>query len=291
MAALLILNAYHQLKDSLPQAKEQLEDNWIYLADLTDQLESIWKTDKAFSLLQTELECERIQRLADKQMLSKLEKEVNNYKRKVKQSKEMLEKLKKFASKPAPKSKKKGYIAPVGRGKAKRNNRGGRGYIPPDEDGVEPDVPPAPGTPVLLSSSGSGSSCRYCGKWFNDSAKMNKHLVIHAGSKPFACDWPGCGRPFDSNYKLQRHRRCHTGERPFGCDECGKRFTRSDKLREHQKLHLRDQNKLANVNTTTIAMETDQQIQPEMQSEDVGNSVHASHETQDLHESQILTAE
>ena len=289
MAALLILHAYYQLKDSLPQAKEQLEENWIHLSDFTDQLDSMWKTDKAFSLLQTELECERIQRLADKQMLSKLEKEVNNYKRKVKQSKEMLEKLKKFASKPAPKSKKKGYTATVTRGKGKRS-KGGRGYIPPDDDDIEPDLPPAPGTPVLLSSSGSGSSCRYCGKWFNDSAKMNKHLVIHAGSKPFACDWPGCGRPFDSNYKLQRHRRCHTGERPFGCDECGKRFTRSDKLREHQKLHLRDQNKLnANANTIPIVLEqNDNENQEELQNEEVDNNGPTSEEAPQSQQNDIL---
>ena len=115
--------------------------------------------------------------------------------------------------------------------------------LEPTESDVEPDTPPPPGTPVLLSSSGTGSSCRYCGKWFNESIKLNRHMLIHAGAKPFACDWPGCGRPFDSNYKLQRHRRCHTGERPFACDTCDKRFTRSDKLREHQRLHQRANNK------------------------------------------------
>ena len=303
MAALLILNTFHQLKESLPQVKEELERNWIYLSEFDDQLESMWKTDRAFSLLQTELECERIQRLADKQKLSKLEKEVNTYKRKVKQSKEMLEKLKKFASKPAPKSKKRGgaaYASTPTRGRGKRGGKSGRySYEPPDDD-VAPDVPPPPGTPVLLSSSGTGSSCRYCGKWFNDSLKMNKHLMVHAGSKPFACDWPGCGRPFDSNYKLQRHRRCHTGERPFGCDICGKRFTRSDKLREHQKLHLREsarkesevQSEELNENLTeqpSDAAEDADHVEDEMDDELEENGGHSSHETPTKLEEEVST--
>ncbi|XP_054161618.1 zinc finger protein 189-like [Oppia nitens] len=238
MAALLILNVFRMMKDSIPDVREALDENWMYLQEFDDQLEAMWKSDKAFTLLQTELECERIQRLADRQKLTKLEKEVNTYKRKVQQSKEMLEKLKKFASKPAPKSRKRGggVQTPSRRGRRK----GEQGWGTRTESEIEPDLPPLPGTPVLLSSSGTGSSCRYCGKWFNDSAKLAKHIIIHAGSKPFACDWPGCGRPFDSNYKLQRHRRCHTGERPFACETCDKRFTRSDKLREHQRLHLRD---------------------------------------------------
>ncbi|CAG2162647.1 unnamed protein product [Oppiella nova] len=259
MAALLILNVFHQLRESIPHVKEQLDQNWVYLAEFDDQLEAMWKTDRAFSLLQTELECERIQRLADKQKLSKLEKEVNSYKRKVKQSKEMLEKLKKFASKPAPKSRKRGGGAVQTPSRRGRPKRGGATYRT-DSD-IEADLPPLPGTPVLLSSSGTGSSCRYCGKWFNDALKLNKHIIIHAGSKPFACDWPGCGRPFDSNYKLQRHRRCHTGERPFGCEICDKRFTRSDKLREHQRLHEKQKKKAEDEEKSRLATEgTDEQM-------------------------------
>lgn len=255
MAALLILNVFYQLRGSLPQVKTYFEMGWIYLSEFEDQLEAMWKTDRAVSLLQTELECERIQRLADKQKVTKLQKELSNIKTKLQQSKATVEKLKKYVEKPAPKSKKRGSVAVQNtpesrrRGRPKKSAKVEMKYGPTESD-IEPDTPPAPGTPVLLSSSGTGSSCRYCGKWFNESIKLNRHMVIHAGAKPFACDWPGCGRPFDSNYKLQRHRRCHTGERPFACDTCEKRFTRSDKLREHQRLHQRVNNKKPDVNQT-----------------------------------------
>jgi uncharacterized Zn-finger protein len=248
MAALLILNVFYQLRGSLPQVKTYFDLGWTYLSEFDDQLEAMWKTDRAVTLLQTELECERIQRLADKQKVTKLQKELTNIKTKLQQSKATVEKLKKYVEKPGPKSKKRGSAAiqhtPEVRKRGRPKKSGKVGIkLESTESDVEPDTPPPPGTPVHLSSSGTGSSCRYCGKWFNESIKLNRHMIIHAGSKPFACDWPGCGRPFDSNYKLQRHRRCHTGERPFACDICDKRFTRSDKLREHQRLHQRANNK------------------------------------------------
>ena len=110
MAALLILNVFYQLRGSLPQVKAYFELGWIYLSEFEDQLEAMWKTDRAVSLLQSELECERSQRLADKQKVTKLQKELTNIKTKLQQSKATVEKLKKYVEKPAPKSKKRAAL-------------------------------------------------------------------------------------------------------------------------------------------------------------------------------------
>ena len=229
-ASLLVLNVFYQLRNVLSSYRAYFELGWSYLAEFDHQLNSLWRTDKLLNLLQNELECERNQRNLEKNKLIKVQKDVLSLKNKLQQAKATIESLK---------EKNKGKIM-----KEKEIGKKGRPKLQGNQDSgseIEADTPPAPGTPVLLSSSGSGASCRYCGKWFSCSSKLNRHTVVHSGFKPFSCDWPGCGRPFDSNYKLQRHRRCHTGERPFACNLCEKRFTRSDKLREHKRLHERQQ--------------------------------------------------
>ncbi|XP_025840210.2 zinc finger protein 837 isoform X1 [Vulpes vulpes] len=51
----------------------------------------------------------------------------------------------------------------------------------------------------------------------------------------YVCDQ--CGKAFTRTSSLLQHERIHTGERPYECAECGKAFVRCSGLYRHQKTH------------------------------------------------------
>ncbi|XP_034757130.1 early growth response protein 4-like [Etheostoma cragini] len=56
-------------------------------------------------------------------------------------------------------------------------------------------------------------------------------------AKPFPCSVQGCERRFSRSDELNRHVRIHTGQKPFQCAVCSRSFSRSDHLTTHTRTH------------------------------------------------------
>ncbi|XP_068188016.1 early growth response protein 1-like [Antennarius striatus] len=55
--------------------------------------------------------------------------------------------------------------------------------------------------------------------------------------RPYACPADGCERRFSRSDELTRHVRMHTGQKPFQCRICMRSFSRSDHLTTHIRTH------------------------------------------------------
>ena len=66
--------------------------------------------------------------------------------------------------------------------------------------------------------------------------KLNNHMSIHTGNRPFLCDL--CPKKFITKTKLKEHQRRHFGEKRFSCVLCPKLYSGSHDLRKHlEKTH------------------------------------------------------
>lgn len=55
--------------------------------------------------------------------------------------------------------------------------------------------------------------------------------------RPYPCPVESCDRRFSRSDELSRHLRIHTGQKPFQCPVCSRSFSRSDHLTTHVRTH------------------------------------------------------
>ncbi|KAJ7303208.1 hypothetical protein JRQ81_012143 [Phrynocephalus forsythii] len=66
-------------------------------------------------------------------------------------------------------------------------------------------------------------ACPVCGKAFTRKSSLNRHLIVHAGEKPYKCSH--CGKGFNRKMYLLAHEVGHGEEASYQCSDCGKSFS------------------------------------------------------------------
>lgn len=65
----------------------------------------------------------------------------------------------------------------------------------------------------------------------------NRPCKTPVHERPYPCPAEGCDRRFSRSDELTRHVRIHTGHKPFQCRICMRSFSRSDHLTTHIRTH------------------------------------------------------
>ena len=56
----------------------------------------------------------------------------------------------------------------------------------------------------------------------SEMSKLSKQKTTYTRRGPFSCKY--CGKCFTRSGHLPEHERVHTGEKPYDCKDCGKCF-------------------------------------------------------------------
>ncbi|KAM9826840.1 zinc finger Y-chromosomal protein-like [Neosynchiropus ocellatus] len=91
---------------------------------------------------------------------------------------------------------------------------------------------------TMIHSEVRPHACDFCGRGFRRLSHLKRHreLVHSNGARPpenFVCHI--CGKDKKCRSQLARHVIVHTGERPFACDLCSARFNRRGNLQQHRR--------------------------------------------------------
>uniref|UniRef100_A0A6G1SHB3 Zinc finger protein 28 n=1 Tax=Aceria tosichella TaxID=561515 RepID=A0A6G1SHB3_9ACAR len=83
--------------------------------------------------------------------------------------------------------------------------------------------------------------CDQCDKTFRSRTAFKMHQDQHNGIKRFSCKF--CDRKFQCHANKAKHERRHLGVKRFKCDDCDKAFIEKQELKNHQKVHAKNDTK------------------------------------------------
>ena len=75
-------------------------------------------------------------------------------------------------------------------------------------------------------------NCPHCEKEFNSRTNLSKHVLIHEENS-YACSQ--CDLVYQNKFSLYRHKKVHDNPDIGLCNECNKRLSSKEKLKEHIK--------------------------------------------------------
>ncbi|XP_023197490.1 early growth response protein 1-like [Xiphophorus maculatus] len=111
-------------------------------------------------------------------------------------------------------------------------------YLLPQPDAEvdqKPVLPPLTPLPTIKAFSSQfqpqGATCR------SRKLPAGRQCKTPPHERPYACPADGCDRRFSRSDELTRHVRVHTGQKPFQCRICMRNFSRSDHLTTHIRTH------------------------------------------------------
>nr|XP_046185502.1 zinc finger protein 501-like [Oncorhynchus gorbuscha] len=90
---------------------------------------------------------------------------------------------------------------------------------------------------VRLCHGGKPYTCPVCGETFKVKGDLSKHTMIHTDEKPFSCSCDDSGKSFNLKEHLTIDILTGTGKKPFSCGVCGKGFSQKGSLKKHIFTH------------------------------------------------------